>query len=32
MRATPKMSEKPIASSAYTPLLTSPVIRMSWSI
>src|SRR4051812_44271643 len=26
------MSEKPIASSAYTPPLTSPVTRMSWSI
>src|SRR5918999_3207204 len=31
MRATPKISEKPIASSAYTPPLTSPVTRMSWS-
>src|SRR4051812_47823390 len=30
MRATPKISEKPIASSAYTPPLTSPVTRMSW--
>src|SRR5882724_12954762 len=32
MRATPKISEKPIASSAYTPPLTSPVTRMSWRI
>src|SRR5688572_28871573 len=31
MRATPKISEKPIARSAYTPPLTSPVTRMSWS-
>src|SRR5882724_218396 len=31
MRATPKISEKPIASSAYTPPLTSPVTRMSCS-
>src|SRR6267142_6943156 len=32
MRATPKISEKPIASSAYTPPLTSPVTKMSWRI
>src|SRR3982750_2602646 len=31
MRATPKISEKPTASSAYTPPLTRPVTRMSWS-
>src|SRR4051812_24411213 len=31
MRATPKMSEKPIASRAYTPPFTNPVTRMSWS-
>src|SRR3954463_9746836 len=31
MRATPKMSEKPIANRAYTPPLTRPVTRMSWS-
>src|SRR5947208_5533823 len=31
MRATPKISEKPVASRAYTPPLTSPVTRMSWS-
>src|ERR1044071_3457183 len=30
MRATPKISEKPTASSAYTPPLTNPVTRMSW--
>src|SRR5919106_6714422 len=29
MRATPKISEKPIASRAYTPPLTRPVTRMS---
>src|SRR6476646_1048622 len=29
MRATPKTSEKPTASSAYTPPFTSPVTRMS---
>src|SRR5512135_3717588 len=32
MRATPKISEKPIASSAYTPPFTRPVTRMSCSI
>src|SRR5829696_7335955 len=31
MRATPKISEKPIANRAYTPPLTKPVTRMSWS-
>src|SRR6185369_15407950 len=29
MRATPKTSEKPTASSAYTPTFTKPVTRMS---
>src|SRR5882762_11087002 len=32
MRATPKMSEKPMASSAYALPLTRPVTRMSWNI
>src|ERR1700704_1328452 len=31
MRATPKRREKPIASRAYTPPLTSPVTRISWN-
>src|SRR3989442_11661122 len=31
MRATPKISEKPTASSAWTPPLTRPVTRMSCS-
>src|SRR5450759_862561 len=31
IRATPKMSEKPIASNAYTPPFTSPLTRMSWN-
>src|SRR5919108_4720028 len=31
MRATPKISENPIANRAYTPPLTRPVTSMSWS-